>query len=223
MEKVENKELCSECGYCCLKSGCDYFVCDVPNNTIQDIESMLDTGRVSIIATLRFTQLPKGNMAITPILSLRARNQGRGEIDLLSMKTKCASLQDGGCFYTLEERPSGGAALIPKKNRKCKSSVDKLEELQKWLPYQKNLERIVKRRTGKGVYSKLKEDVENLFYAIYISDFDGVMPEELEDIHGMLPYLCEIYPEELNKASKRANAKNPIRALAIKPTKKRAN
>lgn len=47
---------------------------------------MLDSGRVSIIATLNFAYLPNGQLILSPILSLRSRNINRGEIDLLSLR-----------------------------------------------------------------------------------------------------------------------------------------
>lgn len=203
MERYEDKNICKECGgFCCKKSGCDYFVSDFDNITIDTIEKKLAEGYTSIIASLDITTNNKGNVSINPILSLRARNKNRDIIDLLSMKTTCLALGEDGCRFNVNERPGGGAALIPKKNMKCYSSIDKLEELKKWLPYQKILQRIVKRHTGMSIYAKLKEDVTKLFIDIQEGNFKDVNNLELLDIKRMLPYLIEFYSEEYIKAKK---------------------
>lgn len=222
MEKVENKEICRTCGFCCKKCGCDYFVQDIIPFNLKNVEEMLQTTKVSIIATLDFSRV-NNIRTVNPILSLRARNINRGEIDLLSFKTTCASLTENGCTYDLETRPSGGGALIPQKDRMCRSSADKIEELEKYLPYQNLLARIVKRHTGKSVYAKLSEDVEELFYKLFTEDFEGVMPEEEEEIKSMVPMLAECFPNELLKAEERYNHTYPTRVLAPKKNKKRTN
>lgn len=226
MEKIENRDICKKCGgYCCRKCGCDYFVEDLHNDTsIDAIEALLNTGRVSIIATLRFGRTPSGKITCTPILSLRSRNIGRGEIDLLSFKTTCASLQEDGCYFDLDHRPSGATAIVPDERvlqesviddtfeRRCPSTADKIEEILKWDPHQKKLARIVKRRTGKSVYAVLEEDAENLFYNTLNSNFDGVMEEELIEIEDMLQPLSEVYPEALERARARSQ-KGRLRVL----------
>ncbi len=226
MEKIENREICAKCGgYCCRKSGCDYFVSDLKATSLEYIEALLDTGRVSIIALLKFGRTPKGVITCTPILSLRSRNIGREAIDLLSFKTTCASLEENGCHFDLEHRPSGATAVIPDERvlqeteiddsfeRHCKSSADKLEELYKWDAHQKKLSRIVKRRTGKSVYTVLEEDAETLFYNSLNSNFDGVMEEELIAVEEMLPLLSEAYPEALERARARSQ-KGRLRVLS---------
>lgn len=214
MDKIEDRTICAQCGgYCCKKSGCDYFVSDLEKHTLEYIESLLDTGRVSIVAALNFERLPNGKLASEPHLYLRARNVNRGEIDLLSFKTTCASLEEAGCHYQLEERPSGGATYIPRMTNNqadCYTEIDRLEELKKWDRYQKVLRKIVQRRTGKGVYNKLKEDVENLFYDLFMGNTDGVMEAELYDVIKMSTMcLIEAYPEEYKSAKKKSDA-SPI-------------
>jgi len=212
MEKIEDKEICKECGgYCCKKSGCDYFVSDFENMKIEYLESILDTGRVSVIASFVFDRLPNNKLVSVPILSLRARNTNRGEIDLLSFKTTCASLEADGCYFSLENRPSGGSTLVPSRNRLCRSNIDRLEELNKWKPYQSVLRKLVKRRTGMTVESKISEDVENLFYSVLTKKTVGVAKEELYDVLiNMLPMLMEAYPEEHRKSRVRARSDNPM-------------
>lgn len=211
MERVENREICKDCGLCCLKCGCDYFICDIKNQSLEAIEALLDSGAASIIATLKFSRLPSGQATITPILSIRARNKHRGAIDLLSLKTACALLTETGCPYKLQERPSGGAAVIPQANHECLSSADKIAEIYKWDPLQKKLGRIVKRKTGKSVFDKLDEDVENFFYDILMSNFEDVMDAELKEVEDMLLPLSEVYPEALARAKKRSNQGGVLR------------
>lgn len=204
MEKeYENKEICAKCGgYCCKKCGCDYFVSDFDNLKFEYLDKILATGKVSIVATLSFKNLPNGKLAVTPILSLRSRNIERNVIDLLSLKKSCALLTSNGCPYSIDERPSGGVHLIPNEKdfHHCHSDIDKIEELYKWLPYQKVLAKLVKKYTGMSVMAKLKEDVTNLFCAIIIKGYQNIAYEELVDINNMLPLLERAFPEELHTA-----------------------
>ncbi len=204
MERIENKNICAACGgYCCKKCGCDYYVSDLESTKIEYLESMLDTGRVSIVAALDFNRLSNDKLTVIPFLYLRSRNLNRGEIDLLSFKTTCASLEENGCYYDLNNRPGGGASLIPQEKMRCYPSTNPIEELKKWEPYQKILGRIVKRRTGLSVYAKLKEDVINLFVDLLSGKTDGVMQEELDDVIGMYPLLYEVYHDEYLEALER--------------------
>lgn len=215
--KYENIELCKKCGgYCCKKSGCDYFVSDFENMKLEYLQEILDEGRISIIASFDFKRLKNGKLVYTPILSLRARNKNRDIVDLFSFKTRCASLEENGCYYDVERRPSGGVALIAKLERKCYSEIDRLEELRKWEPYQKVLRRLVKRYTKMSVDEKIKEDVENLVYNILTNNYQEVMKEELEDISSMLPLLQECFPEEFLKANERYSKKNTKKLIKSK-------
>ena len=210
MEKQEDKTTCAECGgYCCKRCGCDYFVSDFESMKLEYLENALDTGRVSIVAAMKFTTMKNGVIVNNPVLYMRARNQGRGEIDLLSFKTTCASLQEDGCYFDLDNRPSGGATLIPKMDDKgnlmCYSSVNRIKELKKWFPHQSVLQKLVKKRTGLDVDAKLRQDVENLLFDIQEGNYKNVSKAELLDVLGMIPVLCKAYPEEVKRANKRRN------------------
>ena len=201
--EYENRDICAKCGgYCCKKCGCDYLVSDFDSLKLEYLDKILATGKVSIVATLSFKDLPNGKLAVTPILSLRSRNIERNIIDLLSLKKSCAMLTSNGCTYSLAERPSGGVHLIPNEKdfHHCHSDIDKIEELYKWLPYQKVLAKLVKKYTGMSVMAKLKEDVINLFCAIIIKGYQDIAYEELVDINDMLPLLEQAFPEELHTA-----------------------
>lgn len=201
---VEDKSICAKCGgFCCKKSGCDYFVSDFEELKLDYLINLLNSGRVSIVASLDFKRLKSGKLVCAELLSLRARNINRDAIDLLSFKTTCSQLTEDGCAYNLEERPSGGATLIPGENMTCYSEVDRIAELKKWDCYQKILGRAVKRFTGMSVNAKLREDVENLVYDYFCGNFDGVMDIEITDIKGLLPFLEEAFPLECQRACER--------------------
>ena len=212
MNKCEDKNICAECGgVCCIKSGCDYFVSDFKSLKFNYLDNVLKGGYVSIIASLDFERTTGGKLIINPILSLRARNRNREIIDLLSMKTTCLSLSENGCRYSLEERPSGGATLIPKENMNCYSEVNRLEELQKWIPHQKTLQKLVKKYTGKNIYDKLREDVQKLFYDILAQNFKDVSILELTDIQNMIPLLVKVYPKEYQIALSMSSSKKCVK------------
>lgn len=199
--KNENIEICKQCGgYCCKNCGCDYFVSDLESMKLDYLESLLETGRVSVIGTFNFIRLNSGKLIYEIILSLRARNKNREAIDLFSFKTTCASLTETGCYYDLKHRPSGGAALIPCADKPCYSEVDRIEELKKWLPYQKVLAKLVKRKTKMKVDDKLKQDVENLVYNILTENFTDVSKREIKEIGNMIPLLSECFPKEFKNA-----------------------
>jgi len=206
MDNLVNSDICTKCGgLCCKRGGCTYFVSDFENIKIDVIEKALDSGRVSIIATLEFDRLPSGKLIANPILFLRARNVGRGEIDLFSFQTTCASLEEKGCHFSRDERPGGGLHLIPNENRKCYSDIDESEEIFKWEPYQKLLIRIVKRRTGMSVLQRLKQDIENVLFNYMSGNVETVYEGELLDIKNMIPMLQEVFPDVVSKALERCN------------------
>ncbi len=200
--ELENKELCKKCGgYCCKKSGCDYFVSDFEDLSYKGLLEILSTGNVSVVSFVKFEKLKNGKLTLTPMLYLRARNKDRDVIDLISIKKECSMLKKDGCSYKLSERPSGGVNLVPMGNKlKCFPKVDILEEIYKWKDYQKSLSRIVKRYTGLSVDAKIREDVYNLFKEIMDEEFDNVAIEERIDVLGMAKELIKIYPEEAKKA-----------------------
>lgn len=203
--KYENKDICKKCGgRCCKKSGCDYFVSDFESMSTSYLEEFLKQGNASIVALLNVDEL-NGKYIIEPVLTLRARNKNRDIVDLVSMKTECMSLTETGCKFDISKRPSGGSTFMPKENGNCEETVSKLEEIKKFLPYQRTLQRLVKRFTGMNYDAKIKEDVENLIYDILSGNYDGVHELEAEEMKRFFPILVQAYPEEALKAKKRYN------------------
>ncbi len=201
MEELENKELCKTCGRCCKKSGCDYYVEDFENFKINYLEKKLREGNISIVAALHFS-IVNGKTVRKPFLYLRARNKHRDVVDLLSLKTTCASLTETGCSYDFEHRPSGGKYLVPRKNGECISCVDMQAKILEYMPYQDVLAKLVKRFTNKTVMENLRFDVISLFYDIANNNFEDVSKEEIQEVkEGLLP-LISAFPVEASIAKK---------------------
>lgn len=214
--KIEDLDICSECGgMCCIKCGCDYAVSDFKEKTYKGFMESLSDGDKSIVAMINFRTLSNGKFVPESLLYIRARNVGREVIDLVSMKTRCASLLSDGCKHDYEHRPFGGRNLKPVRecDGMCYTVEDPMLMAKSWEGYQKQLGKIVKFYTGKSVMEKISEDVEELIYKCLISDYEGVSEIELVDLKGFVPLLVRAYPNEYEKALKRYNSKSYSRVL----------
>lgn len=204
MEKNENLDICKKCGgLCCKKSGCDVWLDDITDKSQNGILDMLATERYSIVALMHFKNV-NGRVCNMPFLYLRARNNGRDIVDLLSMKTTCVNLTSNGCTFSYEDRPSGGKNLIPSEKGDCKPKEDPLEKIKLYEPYQNLLGKIVKRYTGKSVDKVVRDDVVALIRDIASGNIRDISPLELIDVKRMLPLLAECYPDEVNLGYKMA-------------------
>ena len=207
----EDLELCSKCGgMCCKKCGCDYGIVDFTDRTYNGLKESLDKGDKSIVAVLKFNTMKNGCYMIEPTLYIRARNINRDIVDLISMKTRCAQLNENGCSYNYEDRPLGGRNLKPRKleDGGCFPIISQLDILSSWIPYQKQLRKLVKCYTGMSVDKKISEDVENLIYDFMIGNFDDVSKLELYEIKDFVPMLVKAFPNEAKNAYKRYENKN---------------
>ena len=221
-EILENKEYCKNCGgYCCKKSGCDYYPEDFKDLSFNGLTNILSQGNISIVSFLDFERLPNGKLTYTPFLYLRARNIDRDIVDLVSIKKTCSMLKEDGCYYDIEHRPSGGVNLIPASNRlNCHPKENHLEHIKQWGRYQKVLSKFVRKYCGMSLEDKLKEDIENLFYECLSGVLDTVPIEEQEDIKRMIPTLIQIAPIEYEKACNRYKEKKISKKLNY-PSNKR--
>ncbi len=205
MERVEYRDICSKCGgKCCKKSGCDYSTKDFTDLKYETLYNKLLEGNISIVSMLNF-KIINGRMTCFPFLYLRARNEGREVVDLLSLKKRCSMLKKDGCSYSVEDRPSGGINLIPKTNGPCRPEIDPFEIVKEWDMYQRPLGRLIKRITGMSVDKRLRNDVVNLFVDVLNKNYEGVSPIELEDVSEMLPILYQAFPEEYEKAKEKVH------------------
>ena len=202
----EDKDICAKCGgMCCKKSGCDYSAEDFNSTKFNYLLDLLKTKNISIVSFADFCTLNNGQLVNRPFLYIRARNQGRGPVDLFSFKTVCSNLTDTGCSLSSEDRPSGGKNLIPSKDHACEPAVNPFEIVSTWKPHQDTLRKLVKTLTGKSVEKIWQEDAEELFVKVLQEDFRGVSPIELKDIAGMLPCLYRVYPDAYERARARVS------------------
>ena len=205
---MENLEICKKCGgACCKKSGCDYLPKNFVDLSFNGLLKKLEEGNISVVATIIFKKLPNGKMYANPILYLRARNNNREIIDLISMKTTCSMLTDTGCKYSYDERPSMGKNLMPVPDKKCYPLENPNIIIKEWDSYQRVLSKIVKRMTGLTLDEKVKQDVENLFYEVLSNNFEGIDIREVMDIRGLIVPLANCYPDELENAVNRIENK----------------
>lgn len=217
MKELENKRICSDCkGKCCKLGGCEWFVSDFKSLSVKAIDAILKEGRTSIIAT-PYTRFQNGKFKCTPILSLRARNINRGEVNLLSFETCCASLTDEGCYFEFKDRPSGGKHLIPQEDHNCRPDFSSAQKLNDWLPYQKALRKLVTKYTGKSVDEKFREDVIDFIFAFATEDLSQIPVPRLVDMSETVQELMLAYPEEAAEAAKRS-MRSP-KLIMGKPTK----
>ena len=197
--KNEDLDICRECGgMCCIKCGCDYGIVDFKDRTYKGFLDMLNVGDKSIVAMINFTTLSNGKFVAEPTLYIRARNINRDIVDLISMKTRCASLTENGCMHDYDTRPFGGKNLKPSRevDGPCRPIINPLLLMEEWKPYQKQLSKIVKFYTGMGVMEKISLDVEDLFYRCLTRDYEGVSELEMIDLKGFVSLLKRAYPEE---------------------------
>lgn len=206
-EKIEDINICKQCGgRCCKKCGCDYSALDFDDLSYKTICEFLSEGKISVVSMVSFDRLSNGKKIANLFLYLRARNVDRDVVDLISVKTRCSQLTEIGCSYTYDDRPTGGKNLVPVEGGKCYPAEDQFELVKTWQPYQNVLRKVVKRYTGKSVENKAREDAENLFYRVFCDDFDEAMPEELLDLRTFVPALQQAYPDEAKKAFLRYNS-----------------
>ena len=220
--KIEDRDVCRECGgFCCKKSGCDYSPDDFQDKSLNGILKILDCGNISIVSIISFELLPNGKKYCNQFLFLRARNIDRDIVDLMSYRKQCSMLTENGCSYDLEHRPSGGANLIPLGINPdtgiplCHPAGDPNEIVRPWESYQKVLAKAVKRLTGKSVDEVFVEQLEDLFVTFLKRDFDGISPVEGYQVSLCLPDLIECYPDVYERALKRANMGSPV--LSLRP------
>ena len=213
--KHENKNICSKCGgRCCKKSGCDYSADDFDNCSYNNLVKELSKGDKSIVCFMKFKEDSSGNITYEPFLYLRARNNDRDIVDLVSIKTGCSLLLPNGCSFDYKHRPMGGRNLKPvdPNEGSCMPLKNPMDIVNTWRPHQKTLKRLIINFSKKNIDVKIREDVENLFYDVLSENFNGISPMELEDIKGFIPLLIKAFPDELKNASIRYN-KNKSKVL----------
>lgn len=208
-----NYDLCKKCGgKCCLKSGCTYSPDNFSMLSYDNLKKLMATGNISISAQFcvekKFTSY---------FLFLHARNKDRGIIDLFSPKNCCALLTDQGCPYSPSERPQAGYLFIPREDGLCTGLYTNEVGLEEWSPYQKILERYVRFSTGMSVDTKLREDITETIFQLYIEKCEiqngqlilqkDRLNESEKEILYCLGFIVPMYKKEIIEGLAKARQK----------------
>lgn len=214
MKKIVNLEICSKClGACCKKSGCDYMPNDFDDLSYENLLKVISERNISIVSELIFREID-GNFVATPILFLREKGVKKNTVDLVSMKNTCSSLTSTGCKYTLKERPSGGASIIPSENYPaCPTTLNKQELLTSWIPYQETLTQIVKKLTGMSVEDRIRMDVRQLVIKYLSKDYDTIHPSTVKDTLQLITNISKAYPKETKQAAETYKNMQKIKSI----------
>jgi Fe-S-cluster containining protein len=136
----ENKTICSSCGgKCCKNMGCHYSPDDVGEITIESIQSLLNTGNVSI-------DWWEGDVLEKErgqVYYLRVRNVNEGILDPSWGGVPCKLLTKSGCSLSWKNRPKGGRGVIPIEGGNCQTEYSKKQCAIDWYPYQNTLDSVV--------------------------------------------------------------------------------
>lgn len=134
-----SKELCSKCkGRCCKETGCFFMPQDFEKIEYEYLKSQIDTkGYISIAAANSVYGI------VFPIfrLYLKVRNV-ESEICNCSTKGTCMLLTPTGCDLDFKDRPSGGKALIPRRDNRCYSKITADQAIAAWIPYEDILKKL---------------------------------------------------------------------------------
>lgn len=207
MKALENKDICTKCGgKCCKHCGCLWFPSDFKEISFSSIEKILEDGSSSIVGTPIVVQ-DRTRLKTTGVtLSLRARNVGKGAIDLISLPSSCGSLTENGCKFDFKNRPSGGKHLIPTKDMKsCYEDFNVLAIERKWYTYNKILSRLVKRYTGNSVMDEYRKQVLS-YLCSWCSLSEGeILRNGYEEMQEVTNLLITLFPNEANEVIKSFN------------------
>lgn len=140
-----NKNICANCPRgekcCCKRHGCAFLPQDFALQESMDSEHKerilrenLDKGYISIdFADMEYTQLENN------YFYLRMRHVEAPIVDVDSTGGICCKLLENGCYFSDEERPTGGRTLIPDENGNCKKTYTISQIAKQWQPYQEIL------------------------------------------------------------------------------------
>lgn len=181
MGRIENKDICSECGgKCCKECGCSYAPSDFKDElTFEKVMEKIASGTTSICAIFAWSH--EGHMkTLHPILLLKERDIGKGDIDLISIPTGCGSLTDTGCPYDLSSRPLGGACLIPNESHNCPKSVSTKELARMWQPYKGIMIKALQLIGNDSATNILLGQIEQFLFDVRVAAFESrEIPEQI--------------------------------------------
>lgn len=142
MKKMENKQLCKECGgNCCKRMGCHYSPDDFKEITYESLKKEIEKGFISI-DWWEGNPFENGSTdEIDRVYFLRIRHKDSEIVDP-SWGGECILLTDDGCPLSYEERPKGARLLEPSEYN-CISHYDKRQAARDWYKYNDILYKLV--------------------------------------------------------------------------------
>ena len=140
--KIENKQLCKECGgRCCKRMGCHYSPDDFEEITYESLKKEIEKGFISIDWWEGNPFEENKDDDISKAYYLRIRNKD-GEIVDPSWGGECILLTDDSCPLSYEERPKGARMLEPDEYG-CISYYNKQQAARDWYKYNDILSKLV--------------------------------------------------------------------------------
>lgn len=142
MRKIENKQLCKECGgSCCKRMACHYSPDDFEEITYESLKKEIEKGFISIDWWEGNPFENGSDNDIDIAYYLRIRNKDSKIVDP-SWGGECILLTDDGCPLSYEERPKGARMLEPNEDN-CISHYDKRQAARDWYKYNDILYKLV--------------------------------------------------------------------------------
>ena len=197
--------ICSSCkGACCKNSACDYLPADIPMYK-KDIIKLLKSKKATIASNVVVGVINE-KITSAPMLYIKAREVGKGDIDLISFKTSCSHITENGCG--LDKKPSGALLLIPgpgglngTEETRCKNLIEDKRTLvmHEWLKHQKLLTQIVEYLTNDSFENLYRYEIINAANRIIEAGNKITQTEyevaQLLEIMGIYKYLVKVYKD----------------------------
>lgn len=197
----ENKILCKICGgKCCKNMGCEVFPEDFKEITREALIDKIKQGFCFDYWEGNPTSSSKNAGKIA--YYMRARNKdAKDKIVDASWGGECIFLTPTGCSLKESERPSGGRALIPNKDRNIECikviGYDKYDCAIAWLPYNDLIEDVI----------YCINDEENIKTGVKlpkIIDCDLIAEMKLSGRHEEAKEMLKVFHEDVKKAGRQA-------------------
>ncbi len=177
IERTVNYKMCRACKgkFCCQEHSGIYAPSDFPFElTVSNIKRLLNEKKASISSCIFADEPDK------IYLYLSVPEVGKGPIDLFTLPTPCSYWNpETGCkFKRVDKRPWSCATLEPSSDG-CIQHYSPDKVLKDWMPYQKKLEKVILKLTGKTPKEIVKQDAEVAYISLRnLSALCKILPEK---------------------------------------------
>lgn len=192
MSRIEDKDICNECGgKCCKERGCSYAPSDFKDGlTLEKVLEKIATGTVSITMICGWIQ-EDDKTTLHPVLLLKEKDIGKGDIDLVSIPTGCVSQTDTGCPYDFDSRPLGGACVIPNKAHLCSRTISTEELASMWEPYKEIMLKALQLIGEDSPDNILLGQIEDFLYEVKLAVIESrKIPDNTLKFASTLGHVC---------------------------------